>query len=157
MQRISPCLWFDDQAEEAAEFYTSVFKNSRINEITRYAEGMGKPAGSVLIVEFTLDGHDFTALNGGPQFHFSEAISLQFSCADQAEVDEYWARLTDGGQESQCGWLKDRYGLSWQIVPSQMREYLGGPDPAGAQRAVDAMMQMRKIDLAVIREAYEGQ
>lgn len=156
MQRISPCLWFDDQAEEAARFYTSVFKNSRINQVSRYSEGMEKPAGTVLVVDFTLDGQDFTALNGGPTFHFSEAISLQFFCADQAEVDEYWARLTEGGEESQCGWLKDRYGLSWQIIPSQLREYIASTDAAAARRAYDAIMPMRKIDLAVVAQAYEN-
>lgn len=155
MQKITPCLWFDTQAEDAAKFYTSVFKNSSIGAVSRYSEGMPMPAGTVLTVAFTLDGQEFTALNGGPAFRFTEAISFQIDCADQAEVDEYWNRLTDGGEESQCGWLKDRFGVSWQIVPSDLEKYIGGPDTAGAQRAVQAMMQMRKIDIDVIRKAYE--
>lgn len=155
MQKITPCLWFDNQAEDAAKFYTSVFKNSNIGAVSRYSEGMPMPAGTVLTVAFTLDGQEFTALNGGPAFHFTEAISFQIDCADQAEVDEYWDQLTDGGEESQCGWLKDRFGVSWQIVPSDLEKYIGGPDAAGAQRAVQAMMQMRKIDIGVIRTAYE--
>ncbi|MFC9787538.1 VOC family protein [Rhodococcus sp. NPDC127528] len=158
MQKITPCLWFDSQAEEAARFYTSVFKNSSIGEISRYGEDMSKPAGTVLTVEFTLNGQNFTALNGGPEFVFSEAISFQVACADQAEVDEYWAALTaDGGKESQCGWLQDKFGLSWQIVPSELAGILGGPDPAGAQRAVTAMMKMRKLDIGVLRQAYAGE
>lgn len=158
MQKITPCLWFDSQAEEAANFYTSVFKDSSIGEISRYAEGMPKPAGTAMTVAFTLNGQDFTALNGGPEFAFTEAISFQIDCADQAEVDEYWAALTaDGGQESQCGWLKDKFGMSWQIVPSALPGIIGGPDPAGAQRAVAAMMQMRKLDIGVLQKAYDGE
>ncbi|GAA4485876.1 VOC family protein [Rhodococcus olei] len=158
MQKITPCLWFDSQAEEAANFYTSVFKDSSIGEISRYGEGMPKPAGTAMTVAFTLNGQDFTALNGGPEFAFTEAISFQIDCADQAEVDEYWAALTaDGGQESQCGWLKDKFGMSWQIVPSALPGIIGGPDPAGAQRAVAAMMQMRKLDIGVLQKAYDGE
>lgn len=157
MQKFTPCLWFDTQAEEAAQFYTSVFKDSSIGEISRYGEGMPKPAGTAMTVEFTLNGQTFTALNGGPEFAFTEAISFQVDCADQAEVDEYWAALTaDGGEESQCGWLKDKFGLSWQIVPRELQSVLGGPDPAGAQRAVQAMLQMRKLDINVLKEAYAG-
>ncbi|MGW0043067.1 VOC family protein [Rhodococcus sp. NPDC003348] len=158
MQKITPCLWFDSQAEDAAAFYTGIFKNSSIGEISRYGEGMPKPAGTAMTVAFTLNGQDFTALNGGPEFSFTEAISFQVDCADQAEVDEYWDALTaDGGQESQCGWLKDKFGVSWQIVPSALPVILGGPDPAGAQRAVAAMMQMRKIDIGVLQKAYDGE
>jgi predicted 3-demethylubiquinone-9 3-methyltransferase (glyoxalase superfamily) len=157
MQKFTPCLWFDTQAEEAAQFYTSVFKDSSIGEISRYGEGMPKPAGTAMTVEFTLNGQTFTALNGGPEFAFTEAISFQVDCADQAEVDEYWAALTaDGGEESQCGWLKDKFGLSWQIVPRELQSVLGGPDPAGAQRAVQAMLQMRKLDINALKEAYAG-
>ncbi|CRK52354.1 3-demethylubiquinone-9 3-methyltransferase [Rhodococcus sp. RD6.2] len=157
MQKFTPCLWFDTQAEEAAQFYTSVFKDSSIGEISRYGEGMPKPAGTAMTVEFTLNGQTFTALNGGPEFAFTEAISFQVDCTDQAEVDEYWAALTaDGGEESQCGWLKDKFGLSWQIVPRELQSVLGGPDPAGAQRAVQAMLQMRKLDINALKEAYAG-
>ncbi|MFD1815233.1 VOC family protein [Rhodococcus gannanensis] len=157
MQKFTPCLWFDSEAEEAAQFYTSVFKNSSIGEIARYGEGMPKPAGTALTVEFTIDGQSFTALNGGPQFTFNESISFQIDCADQAEVDEYWDALTaDGGEESQCGWLKDKFGVSWQVVPRDLKSVIGGPDPAGSQRAVAAMMQMRKLDINVLKQAYEG-
>jgi predicted 3-demethylubiquinone-9 3-methyltransferase (glyoxalase superfamily) len=157
MQKFTPCLWFDSEAEDAAQFYTSVFKNSSIGEIARYGEGMPKPAGTALTVEFTIDGQSFTALNGGPQFTFNESISFQIDCADQAEVDEYWDALTaDGGEESQCGWLKDKYGVSWQVVPRDLKSVIGGPDPAGSQRAVAAMMQMRKLDINVLKQAYEG-
>ncbi|MFD4294963.1 VOC family protein [Rhodococcus sp. NPDC058505] len=158
MQKFTPCLWFDSQAEEAAAFYTGIFANSSIGEISRYGEGMPKPAGTAMTVAFTLNGQDFTALNGGPEFSFTEAISFQVDCADQAEVDRYWEALTaDGGEESQCGWLKDRFGLSWQIVPSALPAILGGPDAAGAQRAVAAMMQMRKLDIGALQRAYDGE
>lgn len=157
MQKFTPCLWFDSDAEEAAAFYTSVFKNSSIGEVSRYGEGMAKPAGTAMTVEFTIDGQEFTALNGGPEFTFSEAISFQIDCADQAEVDEYWAALTaDGGEESQCGWLKDKFGVSWQIVPRELKSVIGGPDPEGAQRAVQAMLQMRKLDIDALKKAYAG-
>lgn len=157
MQKITPCLWFDSECEEAATFYVSVFKNSKIHNISRYGPGMHRPEGLALTVEFELDGQAFTALNGGPEFTFDEAISFQVSCADQAEVDAYWSRLTaGGGQESQCGWLKDRFGVSWQIIPEQLASYIGGPDPEGAQRATQAMLGMGKLDIDAIRAAYEG-
>lgn len=157
MQKITPCLWFDTEGEEAANYYVSVFENARILEISRYGPGMHRPEGLALTVEFELNGQRFTALNGGPEFSFDEAVSFQVSCADQAEVDHYWSRLTaDGGQESQCGWLKDRWGVSWQIIPEQLASYLGGVDPDGAQRAMQAMLGMRKLDIAAIRAAYEG-
>jgi len=157
MQKITTFLWFKDQAEQAASFYTSIFKNSRITNVSRYGEGGPGQPGSAMIVNFELDGQEFMALNGGPEFKFTEAISLFVDCADQAEVDRLWAKLTaDGGEESMCGWLKDKYGLSWQIVPSDLGKYIGGPDPAGAQRAMQAMLQMRKLDLAALQRAYEG-
>jgi predicted 3-demethylubiquinone-9 3-methyltransferase (glyoxalase superfamily) len=156
MQKITPCLWFDNQAEEAARFYTSLFKNSKITHITRYSEaGPGVP-GSVMVVNFQLDGHDFIALNGGPVFHFTEAISLSVDCQSQAEVDELWEKLTEGGEESQCGWLKDRYGLSWQIVPREFMELMSDPDPVKAKRVTEAMLQMKKLDVAKARQAYAG-
>lgn len=156
MQKITPCLWFDNQAEEAALFYTSLFKNSRITNLTRYSEaGPGVP-GSVMVVNFQLEGQDFIALNGGPVFHFTEAISLSVDCESQAEVDELWAKLTEGGEESQCGWLKDRFGLSWQIVPRQLVEMMSDPDPEKVLRVTQAMFQMTKLDIAKARQAYEG-
>ena len=157
MQKISTFLWFDDQAEEAASLYTSLFKNSKITSVNRYSDaGPGQP-GSVMTVSFELDGQEFTALNGGPEFKFTEAISLVVNCENQAEVDRLWEKLTaDGGEESMCGWLKDKFGLSWQIVPSELGNFIGGPDPAGAQRATQAMLQMRKLDLAALKHAYEG-
>ena len=156
MPRIRPCLWFDDQAEEPAQFYTSVFKNSPIVDVARYGAAGPRPAGEVMLVTFELGGQQFLALNGGPEFTFNEAIWLEVSCADQAEVDEYWARLTEGGEESMCGWLKDRYGVSWQIVPQQLEELIGGPDAEGGQRAMAAMLSMRKIDVAELQRAYDG-
>ena len=152
-----PNLWFDTQALEAAEFYCGIFPNSSVNDVTRYTEaGPGEP-GSVLTVDFTLDGQRFTAINGGPQFPFTEAISLEINCAGQAEVDRYWAALTaDGGEPSQCGWCRDRFGLSWQVVPRQMGDYLGGSDPDGARRAMEAMLAMGKIEVEGLRAAYEG-
>jgi predicted 3-demethylubiquinone-9 3-methyltransferase (glyoxalase superfamily) len=155
MQKITPFLWFDHQAEEAAKFYTSIFKNSKITGISRYGEGSPGPADSVMTVSFQLDGQEFTALNGGPLFSFTEAISLYVNCETQAEVDDLWEKLTDGGQESQCGWLKDRYGVSWQIVPSALSRYIGDPDPAKARRAMEAMLKMKKIDLAVLQRAHD--
>ncbi len=154
-----PCLWFDGQAEEAAQLYTSVFPNSSIGEVTRYGPGMPPPMqeGDVLTVGFTLDGQEYTALNGGAQFPFNEAVSFQIMCADQDEADHYWSRLTeDGGEESQCGWLKDRFGVSWQVIPSELNDLLGDPDPGRAQRALQAMLGMRRIDLAEIRRAAEA-
>jgi predicted 3-demethylubiquinone-9 3-methyltransferase (glyoxalase superfamily) len=157
MQKISPFLWFADQAEEAANFYVSVFKNSRIVSTSRYAEGMALPAGSLMTVSFILDGEEFTALNGGPLFEFTSAISFVVSCDSQEEVDYYWEKLTDGGEEVQCGWLTDRFGLSWQVVPIAMNEMLGSSDRAAAQRATQAMLKMKKLDLAVMRQAFEGE
>jgi predicted 3-demethylubiquinone-9 3-methyltransferase (glyoxalase superfamily) len=156
MQKITPCLWFDNQAEEAARFYTSLFKDSRITNITRYSEaGPGEP-GSVMVVNFQLEGQDFIALNGGPVFHFTEAISLSVDCETQAEVDRLWEKLTEGGEESQCGWLKDRYGLSWQIVPREFMQLMSDPDPVKVKRVTEAMFQMKKLDLAKARQAYAG-
>jgi predicted 3-demethylubiquinone-9 3-methyltransferase (glyoxalase superfamily) len=161
--KITPCLWFDDQAEEAARFYTSVFKNSKIGRISRYGkEGFeihGRPEGMVMTMEFELDGQPFTALNGGPVFKFNEAVSFQVLCDTQEEVDYYWERLSEGGDEKaqQCGWLKDRYGLSWQIVPRVLIELLGDHKSEKSQRAMKAMLQMKKIDIQKIRQAYDGQ
>ena len=156
MPTIRPCLWFDTQAEEAADFYTSVFKNSRILDIARYGDAGPRPAGTVMTVTFELDGQEIRALNGGPEFTFSEAISLEVICDGQAEVDEYWARLSEGGEEGPCGWLKDKFGLSWQIVPKQLEELIGGPDAAGGQRAMAAMLTMGKIDVAELERAYHA-
>ncbi|WP_069171127.1 VOC family protein [Streptomyces griseus] len=154
MQKIKTFLWFDDQAEEAAEFYVSVFGgDSRVQNVTHYAEGAPVEAGRVMTVEFSLAGTEYVALNGGPQFPFTEAISLTVDCEDQAEVDRLWAALTEGGEEGQCGWLKDRYGLSWQIVPRGMVELFADPDPAKAERAMKAMMGMRKLDIEAVRNA----
>ena len=158
MQKISPCLWFDGNAQEAAEFYISVFPNSRINNVIM-APASGTPSnepGSVMVVEFTLDGEDFVGLNGGPHFTFSEAISFQIYLERQDEVDRYWAALTEGGEPGPCGWLKDRFGLSWQVIPAGMAEIFADPDPARAQRAVQAMLQMTKLDVAALRAAADG-
>jgi predicted 3-demethylubiquinone-9 3-methyltransferase (glyoxalase superfamily) len=160
-QRIVPCLWFADEAEEAARFYTGIFKNSRITKVTRYGtagfETHGRPAGSVMTVAFELDGQPYTALNGGPAFTFNEAVSLQVMCATQEEIDHYWEKLSKGGDPNaqQCGWLKDRYGLSWQVVPANMDELFEDEQSPGAQRAMDAMLQMKKIDIAAIRRAHD--
>jgi predicted 3-demethylubiquinone-9 3-methyltransferase (glyoxalase superfamily) len=156
MPRITPNLWFDTESEEAAAFYVSVFPNSEIKSITHYGEAGPREAGLVLTVEFTLDGQGYTAINGGPQFPFTEAISLLVNCADQDEVDQYWSRLGEGGREGPCGWLKDRYGVSWQVCPTGMAELLNDPDQARAQRAMKAMLGMRKIDLAALRAAADG-
>ena len=156
MQKITTFLWFDHQAEEAARFYTSIFPNSKILEMSHYGEGAPLPAGTVLVVKFTLDGQEFMALNGGPVFKFSEAVSLYINCADQAEVDRYWTALTDGGEESQCGWLRDRFGLSWQVVPDELGKWISGPDPVRSARAMQAMLKMVKIDINELRKAYEG-
>jgi predicted 3-demethylubiquinone-9 3-methyltransferase (glyoxalase superfamily) len=156
MQKITPCLWYDNQAEEAALFYTSIFKNSKILQTTRYTElGPGQP-GSVMVVYFQLEGQDFIALNGGPVFNFTPAISLSVDCKSQAEVDQLWQSLTAGGEESQCGWLIDRYGVSWQIVPSELVEMMNDQDPEKVKRATAAMFQMKKLDIAAVRQAYEG-
>jgi predicted 3-demethylubiquinone-9 3-methyltransferase (glyoxalase superfamily) len=157
MQKIMTYLWFDDQAEQAAEFYTSLLPDSRILSVTRYGAGGPMPAGTAMIVKFGLAGQEFLALNGGPRFRFTEAISLLVNCEGQQEVDELWSKLTaDGGEESMCGWLKDRYGLSWQIIPTELPALLGDPDPARAQRATQAMLGMRKIDIARLKEAADG-
>jgi len=154
MQKITTFLWFDNQAEEAVKFYASIFKDAKIVSETRWPEGGPGPVGSVLVVEFELAGQRFQALNGGPQFKFTEAISLVINCEDQEEVDYYWERLlADGGQESQCGWLKDKYGLSWQVQPRVLIELLGDPDKAKAERVMNAMMQMTKIDIAALKKA----
>ena len=160
--RITPCLWFDTQAEDAANFYTGIFRNSRITNIGRYGEAgkeqHGRAAGSVMIVVFELDGQSFTALNGGPHFKFNEAVSLQISCKDQKEVDHDWDKLTAGGdpKAQQCGWLKDKFGLSWQVVPDIVPKLLGDPTSPKSQRAFAAMMQMKKPDIAAMQRAYDG-
>jgi predicted 3-demethylubiquinone-9 3-methyltransferase (glyoxalase superfamily) len=154
--KITPCLWFDTQAEEAANYYVSVFKNSRIVNVTHFGEAGPREAGLVLTVEFELDGESFTALNGGPEFTFDEAISFQVDCADQAEVDYFWERLAEDGEEGPCGWVKDKYGVSWQVIPGIMPELLTDPDPARAQRAMAAMLQMRKLDVQALRDAADG-
>jgi predicted 3-demethylubiquinone-9 3-methyltransferase (glyoxalase superfamily) len=155
MQKITPFLWFDHQAEEAANFYTSLFEDSKILSISRYGEGAPGQAGTVMTVSFQLEGQEFIGLNGGPEFSFSPAISFFVDCPTQAEVDRLWDKLTEGGQEVQCGWLKDKYGLSWQIVPSGLNELLNGPDPQGCRRAMQAILKMKKLDLAVMKRAYE--
>ena len=158
--KITPSLWFDDRAEEAARFYTSIFPDSRIRKTTRYTEAgkeiHGHAPGSVMTVEFELAGQSFTALNGGPMFQFSEAISLQVDCKDQAEVDYYWSKLTEGGNEVQCGWLKDKFGVSWQIVPSMLAEIVSGDDAARASRVLNAMFPMKKLDIATLERAANG-
>ncbi|MEV8417015.1 VOC family protein [Streptomyces niveus] len=156
MPKITPNLWFDGQAEPAAEFYIGIFPNSRITGITHYGEAGPGPAGTVLTVEFELDGQTFIGINGGPQFTFDEAISFMIGCADQEEVDYYWDKLSDGGEEGPCGWLKDKYGLSWQVVPGGMEEMLNDPDQARGQRAMKAMLGMKKLDLAALRAAADG-
>jgi predicted 3-demethylubiquinone-9 3-methyltransferase (glyoxalase superfamily) len=157
MQKIAPCLWFDNQGEEAANHHCSIFKNSQIVDVSYYGESGPGPAGSVLLVVFELDGQRFQALNGGAaQYSFNEALSLSVSCDGQDEVDYYWERLGDGGEPGPCGWLKDKYGVSWQVVPQQIGELLGDPDPERSQRAMQAMMQMGKIDIAELRRAADS-
>ncbi|MDG9724554.1 MULTISPECIES: VOC family protein [unclassified Streptomyces] len=152
------CLWFDGRAEEAAHFYVSLFKNSGVGPVTRYPEGAHQPAGTVLTVDFTANGQKFVALNGGPEFRFNEAISFQITCENQEEVDHYWTRLTEGGgEEGPCGWVKDRFGVSWQVVPGRLEEMFRDPDPAKAARANQAMMAMRKLDIAALEKAYAGE
>lgn len=153
MPKPTPCLWFDTQGEDAARFYTSLFPNSRILEISHYGEANPGQAGQVMVVRFELDGQEFMALNGGPQYTFSEAVSFSIDCTDQAEVDRYWEALTEGGEEGPCGWLKDRFGLSWQVVPTRLTELLTDPDADRAQRVMRAMMQMRKIEIAELEAA----
>ncbi|MDD1622272.1 MAG: VOC family protein [Methylococcaceae bacterium] len=156
MQKITPFLWFDHQAEEAMNFYLSIFKNSKVLSVNRYGDGGPGPKGSVMTANFELDGQVFTALNGGPIYKFSPAISFVVHCETQAEVDYYWEKLSEGGKENQCAWLDDKFGVSWQIVPNALIELLGDPDPLKAGRVMQAMLQMKKIDIATLRQAYES-
>ena len=156
MQKISPCLWFDNQAEEAANFYVSIFKNGKIGKTLRYGEGAPFPAGTVLTITFEIDGVSFTALNGGPHFKFNEAVSFVVDCKSQEEVDYYWNRLLEGGIEQQCGWLKDKFGVSWQIVPDAVSRLVSDPDSGQAARAMQALMKMVKIDIAALVRAADG-
>lgn len=157
MPKITPFLWFDNQAEEAAAFYVSVFPNSKITEVSRYGPAGPGPEGQAMVVAFELDGQAFTALNGGPHFRFTEAVSFYISCKDQAEIDHYWDGLqAGGGSPSQCGWLKDRFGLSWQVVPEVLPQLIGGPDREKARRGTEAMLKMRKLDIAALQAAREG-
>jgi predicted 3-demethylubiquinone-9 3-methyltransferase (glyoxalase superfamily) len=152
------CLWFDDRAEEAAHYYVSVFKNSSVGRVSHYTEGAPRPAGTVLTVEFTANGHKFVALNGGPEFKFTEAVSFQIFCENQEEVDYYWTKLTEGGGEpGPCGWLKDKFGLSWQVIPDRLDDMISDPDPAKAERAMKAMLSMHKLDIAALEKAYAGE
>jgi predicted 3-demethylubiquinone-9 3-methyltransferase (glyoxalase superfamily) len=153
MQTITPCLWFDTEGEDAAKLYTSVFPNSKIVDVGYYSEAGPRPAGSVMLVEFELDGQRFTALNGGPDFKFNEAVSFQIACETQEDVDYYWEKLADGGEEGPCGWLKDRFGLSWQVVPTAIPRLLGGDDPERATRVMNALFQMKKPDIATLERA----
>ncbi len=155
-QKIVPNLWFDTEAEEAAAFYISIFPNSRVVNVAHYTEAGPREAGSVMVVEFELDGQRIVAINGGPEFTFSEAVSLQIVCDSQDEIDRYWERLTDGGEESQCGWLKDRFGLVWQVTPAGMDELFSGPDKERSRRAMEAMFMMKKLDIAQLRAAADG-
>jgi predicted 3-demethylubiquinone-9 3-methyltransferase (glyoxalase superfamily) len=156
LTKITPCLWFDSDGEEAATFYTGIFENSRIVAVTRYGSAGPRPAGMVMTVTFELEGQEFMALNGGPEFTFDEAISFQVNCDSQEEIDQFWAKLSDGGQEGPCGWLKDRFGVSWQIVPTLLiQEVLRGPDPEKAQRAMKAVLGMGKIDIAEVQRAID--
>jgi len=161
MQKITPFLWFDNNAEEAANFYVSVFKNSKVGDITRYDEAgaaaAGRPVGSVMTIDFQLEGQQFVAINGGPHFKFTEAVSFVVNCETQEEVDYFWQKLSEGGAEVQCGWLKDKYGLSWQVVPTVLLEMLKDKDPQKAKRVMQAMLQMKKIDIPTLKRAYEGQ
>jgi predicted 3-demethylubiquinone-9 3-methyltransferase (glyoxalase superfamily) len=155
MQRIAPFLWFDDQAEEAMRFYVSIFKNSRVISVSRYGDAGPGPKGSVMVAVFELDGQEFLALNGGPQFTFSPAVSFLVNCNAQDEVDYFWERLSDGGEKHQCGWLRDKYGLSWQIVPTILGELMQDKDPEKSKRVMEAMLQMQKIDIESLKRAYE--
>ena len=156
MQRITPFLWFDGKAEEAMNFYISIFKNSKVGRVTRYGEGGPEPKGTVMSATFQLEGQEFMALNGGPQFRFTPAISFFVNCETQQEVDELWEKLSEGGQKERCGWLKDKYGLSWQIIPSALGRMLGDKDPEKSKRVMEAMLQMDKIDIKGLQKAYEG-
>ena len=161
MQKITPFLWYDNQAEEAANFYVSIFKNSKVGDIARYgkaaAEVAGRPEGSAMVVEFQVEGQEFVALNGGPHFKLTEAISFVVNCETQEEVDSFWEKLSEGGAESQCGWLKDKYGLSWQVVPTILNELLKDKDPKKSERVMQAMLKMKKIDIPALKQAAEGQ
>ncbi len=155
MEKLTPCLWFDTEGEEAARFYTTVFPNSRITEITHYGSADPRPEGTVMTVSFELDGRSFIALNGGPEFTFTEAVSFEIECEDQDEVDRYWTTLSEGGEEGPCGWLKDRFGLSWQVVPKRLMELVTDPDREKGQRAMAAMLGMRKIEIAELERAAD--
>lgn len=155
MQKMVTCLWFDDQAEEAANFYTSIFKNSKIGAISHYGEGAHRPQGMALTITFELDGQEFMALNGGPEFTFSPAISVVVNCETQAEVDELWGKLSEGGEKGQCGWLQDKFGLSWQIVPTALGEMMQSPDAGKTQNVMKAVLQMNKLDIAALKMAYK--
>ena len=157
MPKTTTCLWFDNQGEDAAKYYTSIFPNSKITDTTYYLDNVPERTGSVLTVEFELDGRPYTALNGGPIFTFSEAISIQIYCADQKEVDYYWARLSEGGEKSRCGWLKDKFGLWWQVVPTVLNKLMADKDPQKSQRVMEAMLQMDKIDIEPWQRAHEGE
>ena len=157
MQKITPFLWFDNQAEEAANFYASIFPDSRILSVTRYGDGAPQPKGSVMTVAFQLRGQTFVGLNGGPLFPFTEAVSFAVNCDPQDEIDHFWEKLCDGGQPVECGWLKDKYGLSWQIVPSNLGELVAGPDEARTQRVMGALMQMKKLDMHALQRAYDAE
>lgn len=154
MQKITPFLWFDGKAEEAMNFYTSIFKNSKVGFVSRYGEGGPGPKGTVMSATFQLDGQDFIALNGGPMFTFSPAISLYVNCVTQAEVDELWDKLSEGGEKQRCGWLKDKFGVSWQIIPTALGELMGDKDPVKSKRVMEAMLKMDKIDIAGLKQAY---
>jgi predicted 3-demethylubiquinone-9 3-methyltransferase (glyoxalase superfamily) len=156
MQRISPCLWFDNQAEEAVNFYLSIFKNAKIKSVTRFGDAGPGPKGSVMVIAFELDGVELIALNGGPIFKFNEAVSLSIGCQSQAEVDHYWNKLTAGGTESQCGWLKDKYGVSWQVVPLPLTELMASSDAPRVKRMTEAMFKMKKLDIAALEKAFNG-
>ena len=157
IQKITPFLWFESQAEEAANFYTSIFKNSKVRGATRYADSGPGPKGSVMTIVFDLDGQEFIALNGGPQFKFTEAVSFVVNCDTQEELDEFWDKLSAGGEQIQCGWLKDKYGLSWQIVPTVLGQLMQDKDPKKSERVMKALLQMKKLDIAGLKRAYEAQ
>jgi predicted 3-demethylubiquinone-9 3-methyltransferase (glyoxalase superfamily) len=150
------CLWFDTEAEEAATHYTSIFQNSKLGDVVRYGEAGPRPAGTVMTVDFELNGQRFVALNGGPEFKFNEAISFQIDCEDQDEVDYYWSKLSEGGEEGPCGWLKDKFGVSWQVIPTVLPELMNDPDPEKAKRATEAMLGMKKLDIAALQKAHAG-
>ena len=157
MQKITPFLWFDNQAEEAMNFYVSIFKNSKTLSCTRYGDAGPGPKGTVIVASFELDGQEFMALNGGPRFKFTEAVSFVVNCETQAEIDEMWAKLSAGGEESQCGWLKDKFGLSWQVVPPILSKLMQDKDPQKSNRVMQALLQMKKIDIATLQRAYDGE